>query len=601
MTLRPCGFGRGLGFVLLIAAALLVSPIASVPSRAQTSAVLRIGVLDTVDSLNPFIASSESAHILTAMLYDYLFSFDQNGSYVPNIATGATCDAACTNWTYTVRQGVFWSDGTELTASDVAFTINYAMQNFGKLNAFELYLNQVVACRSSTKPHCGAVVTAPWTVTVYFSRPFVAGQGLFVPILQQAQWQGITAKQAATKFANPTPIGTGPFIADPNIYTEWLQQPGVPLHVIRNPLYHAVGSHAGATNLTDVYLYVFPDVNSMILALETGSIDLAEATHAGFQALQGVPSITGQETLPATQASVELGFQQLSTNNVDGKLNPARWDMNVRRAVAMATNKDFVAQNLYEGAAARGADLTSPVIPQWFYDPTLDSGANLTYNITAANALLDAAGYTAYTIGGSGDRIRVAAHDITFASANGQLVTVPAGTSLNFTLAVAPGNFFPEQVLSANYLQVTARQIGVEFRVKQESTLPNLQSDIFNGNVEAFITSHVGDPDPSRILSEQSGFTLDGHNDNFLDNATFNRLYLAQLGDQSLAQREADVQGAQATHYRLAAYIVLVYPYGSWAWRTDTLTGWGDWIAHPFRQIDNIWGANPLFFDLAGL
>ena len=35
----------------------------------------------------------------------------------------------------------------------------------------------------------------------------------------------------------------------------------------------------------------------------------------------------------------------------------------------------------------------SPITPEWWYDPTSDPGANLTFDITAANALLDAAGY----------------------------------------------------------------------------------------------------------------------------------------------------------------------------------------------------------------
>src|SRR5439155_12330507 len=43
---------------------------------------------------------------------------------------------------------------------------------------------------------------------------------------------------------------------------------------------------------------------------------------------------------------------------------------------------------------------------------------------------------------------------------------------------------------------------------------------------------------------------------------------------------------------------IYLYPFGAWAWRTDSLTGWGNWTAHPYRQPNAYWGANPLFLDL---
>jgi len=36
----------------------------------------------------------------------------------------------------------------------------------------------------------------------------------------------------------------------------------------------------------------------------------------------------------------------------------------------------------------------------------------------------------------------------------------------------------------------------------------------------------------------------------------------------------------------------------TFAWRTDNLTGWGDWAAHPGRSIDATWTGNILYFEL---
>jgi PKD repeat protein len=45
-------------------------------------------------------------------------------------------------------------------------------------------------------------------------------------------------------------------------------------------------------------------------------------------------------------------------------------------------------------------------------------------------------------------------------------------------------------------------------------------------------------------------------------------------------------------------YIILAYPYQTYAWRNDTFSGWGDWAADPGRSLDNYWTGNQLFFDL---
>src|SRR5712691_13303158 len=95
------------------------------PTPKAVSADLRVGFLESVDILNLFQVLNDPSYLLYGLIYDYLFSFDQDGNYVPNIALTASCDAVCMNWTYQIRQHVTWHDGTPLTVDDVVFTINY--------------------------------------------------------------------------------------------------------------------------------------------------------------------------------------------------------------------------------------------------------------------------------------------------------------------------------------------------------------------------------------------------------------------------------------------------------------------------------------------
>src|SRR5437870_120967 len=422
-----------------------------------------------------------------------------------------------------------------------------------------------------------------------FARPFAPGKIMFIPIIQKAQWQGISAQAAQGSFLNLNPIGTGPFYADATIGSRW--QNSQPLLLHKNPNYHL-----GAPKIDNLYMEQFSDEATLVGALKAGAIDLAKLTPNGYRALANTPNIERQTSLLSTQYWNEIGFTQLSSNSVNKKLNPARWDQNVRRALAMATNKDFIVSNKYLGFGTRGDTLVSPITPFWWYDPTSESGVNLTFNLTKANQLLDSAGYSSWTGGTPGSGIRMAARDITFTNTNGQVVTVPAGTQLVFTMAVRQE--FQQEQDTAAYLQQEWSSVGVQLNIKVELESA-LSNDVYGGAVETYIWYWSADPDPNYILSIESGFTLDGWNDNYWNNATHNTLYVDQLAAATnVTQRQQIVYAAEKVNYESAVYIIYIYQNGTWAYRTDRFTGWGDWTAHPYRQMDAFWGANPLFLEL---
>ncbi|TMD02257.1 MAG: PKD domain-containing protein, partial [Chloroflexi bacterium] len=125
-----------------------------------------------------------------------------------------------------------------------------------------------------------------------------------------------------------------------------------------------------------------------------------------------------------------------------------------------------------------------------------------------------------------------------------------------------------------------------------------LSAEVYGGLTDTYIWYWSGDPDPNYLLSIESGYTLDGWNDNYWNNATYNQLYVQHLAATNFTQRQSVVRAAEKVNYESAAYIIYIFPFGEWAYRTDLWTNWGDWNAHPYRQMDAFWGANPLFFDL---
>ncbi len=563
-------------------------------AQAQGPVVLRVGFLAGIESLSPFRGINDADYLLYGLLYDYLFALDEDGNPRPNIATDAAPDAYGANWTYTIRPGVKWHDGSDLTVQDVAFSINKNTENFFQLWAYEPYVNRIVQCGGGQTTNCGAQVTGANQVTIYFDRPFVGGKAMYVPIIKQSQWGTLSPSQIQYNYENLNPIGTGVFMADANMGTQWQQ--GQPLLLHKNPNYHL-----GVSAIDDIYLETFSDEATMVSAILTGAIDVAEFSPAGYAALAGAPNIDRQESLVSTQYWVEVGFQQYDLPNVNNRLNPARWDENVRRALAMATNKDYVVNTIYQGKGVRGSTLMSPITPQWHYDPSTDAGVNLTFDVVAANAMLDTAGYDLK----GADGIRVASRNIQVKEDGGaggadpfapsQTKTVPAGTRLSFRMGVRQ-EYVQEQD-SARYLQAAWALVGVELTY-QVMLEPALSDAVYGGNIETYIWYWSGDPDPNYLLSIQSGFTLDGWSDNFWNNATYNQLYIDHLAAKDPLVRQQIVRDALKVHYESAVYIILIYQEGTWAYRTDRFVGWGDWAAHPYRQLNAFWTAPPLFLDL---
>jgi len=587
-------------FVLVVSAQpAAASPIVQSPARVADN-TMTIGHLFAIDSLNPFIGFSNEAYLFYSLVYDYIFSLDEDQNYVPNIALSSSTPDGGRSWVYQIRQGVKWHDGTDLTSEDVAFTINYNIQNFWQLWAYQPYVNQVVQCRPAVEPFCGAKVTGPNQdqVTVYFQRPFSPGQAaVVVPIIQKAQWESISAVQAQYSYANANPIGTGMYKADPNIYTQWLNQQPIVLHA--NPNYHF-----GAPPVNRIVFRLFSDENSMVAALRIGEIDLALLSAAGADSVRQLirdrvlPQVELQEGLTVIQYWIDIGITQLNHPGVNVRLNPARFDLAVREAMAHATDKAFILQQFYRGKGVEGSTLVSPVSSFWHYEPQADK---FDYNLTKANQILDAAGYTNRDPI-TGVRRAAAAKTVTVYCSPENLanncdptIDIPQGTPLSFKMVTRVEA--PEEGEMARYLEQTWAQIGIDLTITTEEEI-TMNVDVYGGEFDTYIWWWSADADPNYILSIQTNFTLNGWSDNYYDNRTYNTLYLQQLEALDMNARRQIVHQMQSVHYRGAAFIIVVYPYFHYAWWTDEYSGWGNMTAHPGRQVGAFWGKHPLFLEL---
>lgn len=293
-------------------------------------------------------------------------------------------------WSVELRDDAVFTDGTPLTAEDVAYTFNTAARSGG--------LTDVTVLDE-------AVATGKHSVELRLDRP----QSTFVNRLVAL---GIVPEHAHDKDYSRNPVGSGPF--------ELVSyEPGQQLVVERNPEYY------GTAAQFERLVFLFTDEDATLAALRTGELDVA-----------GVPSTMATEEVAGTQlVRVEsLDNRALSFPTVpdEGRRNdsgaPIGNDVTsqvaIRRAVNLAVDRQALVDGVLNGF---GSPAFGPVdAAPWFEPSTRIEDADL----EGARALLEGDGW----VDEDGDGIREKGQ-----TRAAFTLWYPAGDSLrqNLSLAVA--------------------------------------------------------------------------------------------------------------------------------------------------------------------
>ena len=83
---------------------------------------LRLQLASEPDKLDPALNSSVDGACLAANSFGGLYTYDAEGNYAPNFATGYEVSEDGLTYTFTIRDGLKWSDGSDLTAKDFEYS-----------------------------------------------------------------------------------------------------------------------------------------------------------------------------------------------------------------------------------------------------------------------------------------------------------------------------------------------------------------------------------------------------------------------------------------------------------------------------------------------
>jgi peptide/nickel transport system substrate-binding protein/oligopeptide transport system substrate-binding protein len=378
-------------FFLTLLALLVLSVLpAAAQGSGQTLTWSIEGVTDLV-SLDPAKASDSQGFAVIGLLYGGLVRLDGQLHVVPDLAESWTVSDDGLTYTFTLRDGAAFSDGSPVTAADVVWSLTHALDpnTGGWTGPYYLYnivgANDVAA--GGTTELAGAVAADDRTVEITISQPsaFFLSQLTF----GSAKIVSSAAAEADPEGWEQNPLSSGAFAV-----SEWNH--GQNLILVPNGNYWE--SPAAISQLT---LPFIQESETAFQLYRTGELDIMGSQQNGVPAVH-IPEV---ELLPDFHQAASFAVRYVGFNNVTEPFS----DVNVRRAFAQAIDKDTLANVVLSGTVVA----TDRILPLGIPGSELPV-TGLGFDAAAAQASLEEAGVTAddispvtLTYGVEGDNERV--------------------------------------------------------------------------------------------------------------------------------------------------------------------------------------------------
>lgn len=494
--------------------------------------VFRFAENQDLKTLNPLLGANATTGDLSMFIFSYAVRYDDHGqpvadavSEVPTVANGDVSKDGLT-LKYKLRHNIRWQDGQPLTCKDMRFTWQLVMNPHTNVAATDGYRDiKDIDC---SDPYVAVVhmkrVYAPYLQQLWG----VNGNAAILPEHLLAKYNDDKGSINTAPY-NAMPIGSGPFKV-----IEW--QRGTVVRLAANPDYFM-----GKPKLNEVDFYIMPDENTMETQLQTHAIDmLARGTGINwprYEALAADP----KNGLKAIQVDSFL------YDHIDFNLqNPILSDVNVRKAIAYATNRQEIIEKIQHGSAVAAETDQHPKL-SWAY--TSDT-VHYPYDPEKAKAMLDAAGWK---VGPDGVRVK-----------NGQRLQFNLSTQTESTGGRA----------MQTLLQREWRDIGVQADVKNFSTAQFFQNGsdgILEGghyDVATFAWVAAADPDDSPLYSSWN-FGPRGQNTLFWKNDRVDAAQRDALSTVDEKRRKADYVIIQQEMMKDVPTIIISFRREPYVYNTD--------------------------------
>ncbi len=427
--LRRVPVSAGVLGVLLLILCLAVAVVVALALRgdqdeAEHGNRIVYGLTLNPSGFDPHIHVSNELGIPFFSVYDTLvYRHPQTMDFVPGLAERWEMSPDGLNWTFTLRRGVKFHDGTPFNAQAVA-------ANLDRITNPELGSGKA---RALLGPYAGYTIADDYTITLHFSEPFA-------PLLDGLSqvYLGMASPKALQEHSKNTyqwhQVGTGPYMLEEIV-------PGDHIILRRNPDYvwgPVFYAEATAQSVDTVEFRFYEDPATRSLALESGEVQVI-----GELLPTDAELLLGNTQLRILRAPIPGLPQQFFFNL---KRAPTD-DVAVRKALLHATNRTAIVDAVFQGQSPVAYGPLTSVTP--YYDPAVET--LYPFDPAFAQSLLQGAGW--------GD-------------ADGDGIWDKDGEPLQLTMVFASWNQTPEV---AQLLQSQWRDIGIEVELIRVPDFPTLR------------------------------------------------------------------------------------------------------------------------------
>ena len=479
------------------------------------------------ETIDPALNSAVDGGNMLLHAYECLLIVGEDGTLQPGQAESYEVSEDGLTWTFHLRDGLKWSDGSDLTANDFVYSWKRVCNPEVAAPYAETVLGMVKGYDEAIDGNLDALgVSAPddSTLVVELANPcsYFGSLAAFAT-LSPVQEATIEANGEAWATAPETYVSNGPFYM-----TEWV--PGSHITFSKNPYYW----NADAIKLDRLKFVLMEDSNAAYSAYQTGEVLLIKDVPT-----EEIPSLEGTDDFYVDPI---IGTYYISLN----LQNEVFQDVNVRKALSLAIDREYVASTLMQGTYTAAGNLMGP---GWMDtdgtefmsnanggQPYIDT-ANFEANLEEAKQLLADAGY-------------------------------PDGEGFP-TISYTTNDAGYHKVV-AEYLQQAWAELGIDLQVnivEWSSFTPMRRS----GDFEVARNGWVGDySDPSNML--ELFCTTNGNNDGKFSNADFDAAIDLSRSTLDAKERSTALHTAEDILMDQAGCIPLAYYNDFWL-QSSKITG----------------------------
>jgi peptide/nickel transport system substrate-binding protein len=353
------------------------APAATEPAAAEAmgGGTITYGMAGNFDKLDPNATTFTRVGRITLHVAEPLVWQKTLGEFEPGLATEWSVNEDATEYTFKLREGVTFHDGTPFNAEAVKFTFDRIVDPETKSQtAFSLI-----------GPYEETEIINDHEIKVKFSSPYAPfldslSNPYLAPVSPTAVERVGNEDWGITEL-----VGTGPFMLES--FT-----PESEVVLVRNPDYNWAPEHfniSGPPQVERIVYKIIAEPATRMASLETGETDfIEEVPEIDFKRVQESPDfVTVQEPQPGSGWSLMMNVQ-----------NPPTDELAVRRAIQLATDKQGMIETIWNGI---GQPACGPLTHVMFgFDPAVCD--MYTYDPEEARNVLEEAGW----VDTNGDGIR---------------------------------------------------------------------------------------------------------------------------------------------------------------------------------------------------